>query len=624
MGRGRVPSRADQLKVRGAVAQLGAALLVALGVAGASGAQSVDVVYVEANVGGSSGGHIAARFDDRVYHFQNREGSWLRLERASWAWFRYAYGVLQNRDLVLHRVPADDAGVQALRDGFDDRYLLERRHFDTLEALDADLALFERSRDARVGAWSVRGGGYFCRAATPTGSAAWRTRVSPAVLHPTLARRAAQVDTALRDLALRAVDGAEAALRQGRGLALATPSERYGELVQQRLALDLLLGRRDTALCPGAFRIATGVAGRLEEGDRAWIASTALALERRAAALLRSPRPDWGDPLLLALARREALAESLRRGRFVVLDAFARDASSVPGASLRDDARRPFLAEIEADVAAQRDRALRALRAIPEYDERRFNDWEDALNRALELERGIRSGHDVRVSGERLVPEGWGAVPALTRPTAPSPADLEAAREARVAYRAALERRYGYDLLGRNCATELLRGLDTPEAATVLGGRIDPDAGMHFVPRVAFRATGERYRGVVRDALPSYRARRLAQMRRDEGALRVFARESNTLSSTVYRRNPRDSWFVFFTDDAPWVRPLFGLANLAAGAGETGVGLLSAPFDRGARLRSGLSGMVFSAPELVFVNLRKGTLEYGRAASETPPAAPPS
>ncbi len=397
-------------------AQRFAVLLVALCIAGAAGARSVDVVYVEANVGGSSGGHLAARFDDRVYHFQNRGGRWLRMERASWAWFRYAYGVLQNRDLTLHRVAVDVAGLRTLRAGFDDRYLLERRHFDILDALAADVALFERSREARIGAWSVRGGGYFCGDAASTRPAGWRARVAPATEQPALARRAAQVDTALRGLALRAVVGADAALRRDRGLAVATPSERYGELVQQRLALDLLRGRRDTALCPAVFRVAPGEAGRLAEEDRVWIEATARALETRVAALLRSRRPDWGDPLLLALARREALAESLRRGRWVVLDAFARDAASVPGASLRRDARRPFLEEIEADVAAQRARALATLRGGSGYDERRFNDWEDALNRALELGRGIRSGHDVRVSGERLVPEGWGPVSGLPRP----------------------------------------------------------------------------------------------------------------------------------------------------------------------------------------------------------------
>ena len=40
-------------------------------------------------------------------------------------------------------------------------------------------------------------------------------------------------------------------------------------------------------------------------------------------------------------------------------------------------------------------------------------------------------------------------------------------------------------------------------------------------------------------------------------------------------------------------------------------GVLRAPLDRGRTLWSGFKGVVFSLPELAFVNLRKGTLEYG-------------
>jgi hypothetical protein len=96
-----------------------------------------------------------------------------------------------------------------------------------------------------------------------------------------------------------------------------------------------------------------------------------------------------------------------------------------------------------------------------------------------------------------------------------------------------------------------------------------------------------------------------------ENDLKVYLRESNTLSSTIYRRNGRDSFFLFFTDDALPVRPLYGALNVIAGAGEMALGVLRAPLDRGRTLWSGFKGVVFSVPELAFVNLRKGTLEYG-------------
>ena len=40
-------------------------------------------------------------------------------------------------------------------------------------------------------------------------------------------------------------------------------------------------------------------------------------------------------------------------------------------------------------------------------------------------------------------------------------------------------------------------------------------------------------------------------------------------------------------------------------------GLFRVPLDRGRTLWAGVQGVGFSLPELLFVNLRKGTLEYG-------------
>ena len=54
----------------------------------------------------------------------------------------------------------------------------------------------------------------------------------------------------------------------------------------------------------------------------------------------------------------------------------------------------------------------------------------------------------------------------------------------------------------------------------------------------------------------------------DENDVAVHLREANTLSSTVYRRSGRDSFFLFFTDDVVALRPVYGAFNLVAGLGE--------------------------------------------------------
>jgi hypothetical protein len=98
-------------------------------------------------------------------------------------------------------------------------------------------------------------------------------------------------------------------------------------------------------------------------------------------------------------------------------------------------------------------------------------------------------------------------------------------------------------------------------------------------------------------------------MRQDENALWVFLRESNVVTSTLYRVQPRDSIFLFFTDDLVAPRPLFGAVNLVTGLAASAIGLTTWPLDGGETLWAGLRGTLFSLPELVFHNIRKGSFE---------------
>ena len=109
-----------------------------------------------------------------------------------------------------------------------------------------------------------------------------------------------------------------------------------------------------------------------------------------------------------------------------------------------------------------------------------------------------------------------------------------------------------------------------------------------------------------RSTLPSYRAYWLAQLRKTDGPLRVTLRESNTLTTTLRHPDDRDDVFLFYTDDTVALRPLYGAINASVGAGATVVGLATLPFDGGLLFATAVRSTVFSLPELVFANLRKG------------------
>ena len=141
---------------------------------------------------------------------------------------------------------------------------------------------------------------------------------------------------------------------------------------------------------------------------------------------------------------------------------------------------------------------------------------------------------------------------------------------------------------------------------------MDPAGLLHFVPAAAFAAVIEHYRVSEIGEIPSFRRTRLEEMVARDGRVRVHLRESNTLSSSLYRGDAEDSAFLFFTEDLVGLRPVYGAFNLLVGLGQMVWGLVSVPFDGGAELTAGAEGVVFSVPELVFVNLRKGSMAYAR------------
>ena len=191
-----------------------------------------------------------------------------------------------------------------------------------------------------------------------------------------------------------------------------------------------------------------------------------------------------------------------------------------------------------------------------------------------------------------------------------------------------LKQSYRYDLFSRNCVTELFRTINqallTPyrsgdkladlEALTIkesekrLGGYVE--IPYNFIPFVAYQSVLDRYHVTQSRDLDSYRGLELAKLTARQNSLITALRESNIVSSRLYKYNPDDALFVFFTDDNVLFRPLFGLVNTAAGIGQSVYGVFSWPLDSGKNLQSGATGILMSLPELFFFNMRKGSYKY--------------
>jgi hypothetical protein len=585
-------------------------------------ARFVDFIHVEANEGGSSGGHVALRLGGSVYHWQHEDGGLLRLSRRDRKDFLYEYSVLENRTLHVSRIAVSEAGFAELRDAFQRRWLDEVVAEDGLGERRSDRALLEgllaaRSPGVRDASPSLRvaGAGFF----SPSGELA---AVDPAVarLRDRIARERGATFLAARARGLREELAArlpawieEAGEGEPRAEGAAwTPSSGLAREVEERVAgafaVDVIASARSPA--PAALRAPPDGDDPLDDRERVALARWSERLESDLARRVASDRPGWAAALLVGLARLSALDRSLADGRLVVVDAYPDAPSRVAGSRL--ERHRALLPEV-LDEARRELLDARERFASSPPTERTWADVETAANRVRELERVVAGGGELRLAPAPMLPSRSAALP--FEPPNVEGSTLRDAHAASIrrekAWSERQERQFGYHLLTRNCATEVFRVV-----GGALGEPIAVEGSLDFIPFLSARAVRERWRVVAEREIPSLRRRRA-----ESGDAWDALREASPFTSNLRAAARRDSIFLWFTDDLPWLRPALGTANLATGVGAAVAGVVIAPFDDAEMLVAGLRGVLFSLPELAFVSIRKGAYEWIPPADRPEPDA---
>ena len=643
-----------------------AALVLLLRAAPASAGREIEYLYMDGSEGGGSGGHAALALGDRVFHFEHRAPGILRLAREPVEVIRHRYGVLYNRTILVSHVPVSQDTYALVLDELTRRYFVQRQHLADYEAAVNDRRLLEASRVQRLGISAAApmvldgAGFFFDELATPSaGHAAGERAEGPA---PALVRlrervKAAHGDDVL-DRAIQRVQGELSELRPDPDADAPRPlapdrlapvrygfAERYRDTVLALLALEALDSARP--LRPGS--LADAALPELTPDEIAVVERLGEMLEASLVRLVQSRRADWGFPLLLGMARLIALDETRRSERWRVLDATPADAVVIRRERLVSQPAfaRELRERVEADFGSARATLLRRAAAAEAFPEAELAEVEATGNRLAHVEGALADGHDARLAWGAPLPGRSVRLHALLLPALGSD-DLDraltAAAEREAAQLAGLKHLYGYNLFTRNCVTEIFRTIEaalrrdllTREPALAgaalaarvrrasverLGGYVEPAGAMSFIPAVSAAIVQAGY--AVSDVveLPSYRKAQLGRMYERENPFWVFLRESNTLTSTLYRKAPDDSAFLFFTDNAPAARPVFGTLNVITGLGVAAAGLAMLPVDRGELLTSGLKGAFFSLPELAFFNIRKGSFpDFERRPAEHPVA----
>jgi hypothetical protein len=614
---------------------LGALLLgwanASAGIAAEAGeAAGFDYLYIVANEGGSSGGHTAIRFGRDVYHFQF-EGDLLVLQRDRADEFFYVYALLGNRTIHSTRVAVSEETLSRLVDGFRRRHRAQEAQIRVQDDLHRDRALLEFLADLDEHP-SVKGGelllsipglGYFESSATDSGE------------------RSATLESLRREIAR--VHGPEFLAKRRRGIAremralyredpAAWPielptsvddyplfaqsySSRWVDLRAARAALDVLETAR--SLADATHHAPDDDVFQLSSEDVATLERFATKLAGHLVDVANSRRSDWGQTLLVGMARLVALDRSIASGRLVFLDTFPEESSGVARVALRRGGG--LVSTMLSESRSQFEASRAHFRQSSDPAELGWERLEERSNRYFEMLRSQREDRALRVARGHLVPSRTGVYPVASNPSTPGAARSEHAERAgeRVsAYAREMRRLHRYDLFTQNCSTAIFETVNASldgsveVSETQLGGHIGGPFSLAFIPFVSSQQVNERYRVTRRETIPSYRQRRLQEMKERENPVWVALRESNSFSAESYQRHSDDSFFVFFTDEALLLRPLMGVINLVASIGETLVGVVTAPVDRGEVLIRGLRGTLVSLPELAFVNIRKGSNDW--------------
>ncbi|MCP5070500.1 MAG: hypothetical protein GY946_28375, partial [bacterium] len=429
--------------------------------------ESIRFVHVEGNVGGASGGHSALRLDEIVFHYQH-DGDVFRLVREPWTTFQLEYGGFQNRPLHVARVPVEARAFDRVQDHLTSLHLTQVRRLRERHSAQRDRKLLEVLSGRATGV-PVTAAGLLdpARAGDPHAEEL-RTRVE-AGLEGALKARLVRTEQELREAthALWLSPSASGPRRVRDALAL---REALQALVHGfGLADDALVDAKQVGVELSALTVA----------ERLALANFAERLAERAPRLLDSPRPDRGVALLRLQARWLAVQRSLAVGRWVALDPYADRPTVIPAAESRLR-KHEFAALAEQGRMLLEEQRRRILIGVPEAAG--FSLLEDLLGRTAEAARGAR-GEAIRDARERLLPSRSRQIE-----ISPTPADrrpdqaLAMTQEHERAVSDDLQQRYGYDLLTRNCSTELQRALvgafSGPEAESdSLGGTLAPRQG---------------------------------------------------------------------------------------------------------------------------------------------------
>lgn len=567
-----------------------------------------EFLYIDSNTGQSSGGHSALRFGDWVYHFQLYPDQIFHLVREPWFDFRYTYNVLENRTIQIIRIGVTPEDRTRIENAFRRYYLIQEKHLTNLKQLHHDREWLQSLLDPRK-SYGVEGVGYISHQTQSRITLGIRDKIQERYGDKFLLEMRNRVYSKIQDLTWTPQTlPADRFSTQKYPKGLRPFSSQLDDLLRLLAITETLtyghgLDQRTIRNLPPTLD------SHLTFEENKMISDLRDRLTNELIEDIGTIDPLDSYHFLVKLITCLVLEETLITDHFQFLDTLSEHSERIHWEDPMD------LANVSVDIEPLFQK-LRVQNQMRGYDLALFLGLQDSANRLIEVYsaknglRPIRHLHTKSMPRKRGLPLDY---PKIHWSRDQLQKYLTTTKQIHQNYQKKMEEIYPYQLVMQNCSTEIFRTIDSAfdgnpsHVEKALGKHIDPSTSLSFIPSYAGFMIKENYTKTKTTEVLSFRRAKIAKFKKDESSLRVFFRETFTPTSTLYRFNSEDHWFLFFTDDTIALRPILGIPNLGVGLLETVVGIPSLPWDRGKRAKRGIQGMFFSLPELVFFNIRKGS-----------------
>ncbi|XDD47201.1 hypothetical protein AB3N60_03700 [Leptospira sp. WS39.C2] len=564
---------------------------------------SYGFLYIDANSGQSSGGHSALLLGDRVYHLQySFEDKIFHIVRENWDDFRFQYGVVENRNIELYEWKLSDSAKQTLRQKWNELYLVQETHIQNQKLLEEDWEWNDSQSKENTYQESISGFGYFTSfqdlsSPIPKLFSFQKEEIKSIktnIQYLVSELSKIQTDTnSTSDLDILSDNSSPLRLVPSIQTETNFRIEKDRKIFVRKFLIEPVL------LYEQAFVTLEGKEFTLSNEEiSTWKGYRTKLISELKSCIYKNECQDWEEMTLLL--RILYLHKSIESRQIVF------PKKNFTGFSYLEYTELPEVIMNN----KQKEYAQLFIEKRKEfgkvYHPIQFYNWETFLSHYQSFMEGksFTEGIEFNWIGKNPYSNLRSKSKNLFSHNSP-----DSKKRLWETYTKKIQNLYSYHLILQNCTNELFFYLQLMFPDGKINGEPfwDPLTqnvfGFNFIPSIAaFKLSNSSYTKNFK-LYPSYRNLKRNHL---NDWTKKHIKERFVPTSQIYRSNPMDHPFLFFTEESIWSRPILGFANVVYGVGYSGFGIIKSPIDKGKDFSKGTEIIFYSLPELFFFNIRKG------------------